>query len=142
MRARCERALRRSSFRMTETVIADCVNLLAVSIMTGLASGQRFPNARKNSILVKCTVQRNHFVSQGITSIRRRAIRLELSTRSRRKAITRKAARRYSAMWDNKETSGDVIIEEKTENPDEIVITRLANEEPKPNSFTDDLASS
>lgn len=45
-------------------------------------------------------------------------------------------------MWDNKETSGDVIIEEKTENPDEIVVTRMVNEEPKPNSFTDDLASS
>jgi Arc/MetJ-type ribon-helix-helix transcriptional regulator len=45
-------------------------------------------------------------------------------------------------MWDNKESSGDVIIEEKTENPDEIVVTRFANDEPKPNSFTDDLASS
>jgi Arc/MetJ-type ribon-helix-helix transcriptional regulator len=45
-------------------------------------------------------------------------------------------------MWDNKETSGDVIIEEKTDNPDEIVVTRLVNDEPRPNSFTDDLASS
>lgn len=45
-------------------------------------------------------------------------------------------------MWDNKETSGDVIIEEKTENPDEIVVTRMVNDEPRPNSFTDDLASS
>lgn len=45
-------------------------------------------------------------------------------------------------MWDNKDSSGDVIIEEKTENPDEIVVTRLTNDEPKPNSFTDDLASS
>jgi Arc/MetJ-type ribon-helix-helix transcriptional regulator len=45
-------------------------------------------------------------------------------------------------MWDNKESSGDVIIEEKTANPDEIVVTRFANDEAKPNSFTDDLASS
>ena len=45
-------------------------------------------------------------------------------------------------MWDNKESSGDVIIEEKTENPDEIVVTRMTNDEPKPNSFTDDLTSS
>ena len=44
-------------------------------------------------------------------------------------------------MWDNRETSGDVIIEEKTDNPDEIVVTRMANDEPKPISFTDDLAS-
>lgn len=45
-------------------------------------------------------------------------------------------------MWDDKESSGDVIIEEKTENPDEIVVTRMVNDEPKPSSFTDDLASS
>jgi Arc/MetJ-type ribon-helix-helix transcriptional regulator len=45
-------------------------------------------------------------------------------------------------MWDNKESSGDVIIEEKTENPDEIVVTHMANDEPRPSSFTDDLASS
>ena len=45
-------------------------------------------------------------------------------------------------MWDNKESSGDVIIEEKTENPDEIVVTHMANDEPRPNSFTDDLATS
>ena len=45
-------------------------------------------------------------------------------------------------MWDDKESSGDVIIEEKTENPDEIVVTRMTNDEPKPSSFTDDLASS
>jgi hypothetical protein len=45
-------------------------------------------------------------------------------------------------MWDNKESSGDVIIEEKTENPDEIVVTHMANDEPRPSSFTDDLATS
>ena len=45
-------------------------------------------------------------------------------------------------MWDNKETSGDVIIEEKTEDKDEIVVTRMVNNDPRPNSFTDDLASS
>ena len=44
-------------------------------------------------------------------------------------------------MWDNKDSSGDVIIEEKTDNPDEVVVTRMANDEPRPNSFTDDLAS-
>ena len=45
-------------------------------------------------------------------------------------------------MWNDKESSGDVIIEEKTENPDEIVVTRMTNNDPKPNSFTDDLATS
>lgn len=45
-------------------------------------------------------------------------------------------------MWDNKETSGDVIIEEKTKDQDEIVVTRMVNNDPRPNSFTDDLASS
>jgi Arc/MetJ-type ribon-helix-helix transcriptional regulator len=45
-------------------------------------------------------------------------------------------------MWDNKESSGDVIIEEKTNNPDEIIMTHMANDEPRPSSFTDDLASS
>ena len=45
-------------------------------------------------------------------------------------------------MWDNRNSSGDVIIEEKTNNPDEIVMTRMANDEPKAASFTDDLASS
>ena len=44
-------------------------------------------------------------------------------------------------MWDNKDSSGDVIIEEKTDNPDEVVVTRMANDESRPNSFTDDLAS-
>ncbi|HJQ26604.1 MAG TPA: hypothetical protein VKA60_21995 [Blastocatellia bacterium] len=44
-------------------------------------------------------------------------------------------------MWDNKDSSGDVIIEEKTDNPDEVVVTRMANDDPKPSSFTDDIAS-
>ena len=44
-------------------------------------------------------------------------------------------------MWDNKDSSGDVIIEEKTDNPDEVVVTRMTNDDPKPNSFTDDIAS-
>ena len=45
-------------------------------------------------------------------------------------------------MWDSKDSSGDVIIEEKTENPDEVIVTRVTNNDPRPNSFTDDLTSS
>jgi len=45
-------------------------------------------------------------------------------------------------MYDKKDSSGDVIIEEKKTDQDDIVVTRMPNEEPKQSSFTDDLASS
>jgi len=40
---------------------------------------------------------------------------MKLLTITRRKVITENSARRYATVWDNKESSGDVIIEEKTE---------------------------
>ena len=45
-------------------------------------------------------------------------------------------------MYDKKDSSGDVIIEEKKTDQDDIVVTRMPNEEPKQSSFTDELASS
>jgi Arc/MetJ-type ribon-helix-helix transcriptional regulator len=44
--------------------------------------------------------------------------------------------------YEEKDSSGDVIIEEKRMGDDDIVITRMPNEEPRQSSFTDDLASS
>lgn len=45
-------------------------------------------------------------------------------------------------MYDEKDSSGDVIIEEKKANQDDIVITRIPNEEPRQTSIMDELASS
>ena len=45
-------------------------------------------------------------------------------------------------MFDEKDSSGDVIIEDKKADQDDIVVTRMPNEEPKQSSFTDDLANS
>lgn len=45
-------------------------------------------------------------------------------------------------MHEDRDSSGDVIIEDKQADRDEIVITRIPNEEPRPSSFTDDIASS
>ena len=45
-------------------------------------------------------------------------------------------------MFDEKDSSGDVIIEEKKADLDDIVVTRMPNEDPKQTSFTDELANS
>ena len=45
-------------------------------------------------------------------------------------------------MFDEKDSSGDVIIEEKKADQDDIVVTRMPNEDPKQTSFTDELANS
>jgi Arc/MetJ-type ribon-helix-helix transcriptional regulator len=45
-------------------------------------------------------------------------------------------------MYDEKDSSGDVIIEEKRFDQDDIVVTRMPNNEARQTSFTDDLASS
>ena len=45
-------------------------------------------------------------------------------------------------MYDQNDSSGDVIIEEKRPDQDDIVVTKMPNEDPKQSSFTDDLATS
>lgn len=45
-------------------------------------------------------------------------------------------------MYDQNDSSGDVIIEEKRPDQDDIVVTKMPNEDPKQTSFTGDLASS
>lgn len=45
-------------------------------------------------------------------------------------------------MYDEKDSSGDVIIEEKRADRDDIVVTKMPNEDPRQNSFTDEFASS
>ena len=45
-------------------------------------------------------------------------------------------------MYDQNDSSGDVIIEEKRPDQDDIVVTKMPNEDPKQASFTEDLASS
>ncbi len=45
-------------------------------------------------------------------------------------------------MYDQNDSSGDVIIEEKRHDQDDIVVTKMPNEDPKQASFTEDLASS
>lgn len=45
-------------------------------------------------------------------------------------------------MYDQNDSSGDVIIEEKRPDNDDIVVTRIPNEDPRQSSFKDELASS
>ena len=45
-------------------------------------------------------------------------------------------------MYDQNDSSGDVIIEEKRPDQNDIIVTKMSNEDPRQNSFTDDLASS
>ena len=45
-------------------------------------------------------------------------------------------------MHEDRDSSGDVVIEDKQPDREEIVVTRIPNEDPRPASFTDDIASS
>jgi len=45
-------------------------------------------------------------------------------------------------MSDGKDSSGDVIMEEKTPDNDDIIVTNIPNDEPTPKSGFDELASS
>src|ERR1044072_2256036 len=45
-------------------------------------------------------------------------------------------------MHEDRDSSGDVVIEDKQSDREEIVVTRIPNEDPRPASFTDDIASS
>ncbi|HXU08717.1 MAG TPA: hypothetical protein VN743_06940 [Blastocatellia bacterium] len=45
-------------------------------------------------------------------------------------------------MANERNSSGDVIIEEKTSGEDDIVVTNLPNDEPRPKSGFDEIASS
>src|ERR1044072_1219708 len=71
-----------------------------------------------------------------------RIFRMKHQVIYKRNHITPILVRRNFNMFDEKGSSGDVIIEEKRSDLDDIVVTRMPNEEPKPSSFTDEFASS